>query len=217
MAAGDITKALSDQVRARLGEASKQGLLDDDIYAHMSRGQYDLAWRLNDGLIPELTKEASGNLASSRATLPGDFLRERLVMIGATDVVARRASITELDALDDNSLWLPSLTNPFYYIWYNITAAAVVLLVDVSNAASTDAYKLKYVAKPTEVDASTDPDYDSNLYGLIVDFAVMRGRQMQKEYAEAERLWRRYQDQVRVMNSRYELGRLHEDVPGDVA
>ena len=213
--AGEITEALRDRVRSRLGQVSKQGLLAEHIYSHMNRGQSDMAWRLNDGAMLELTKQASGNLSSSRVSLPADFLRERIVMVGATDIVARRPNISELDALDDNTLFVPSATNPFYYIWHNETADEVMLLVDVSDAASTLAYKLNYVAKPTDVSESVDPDFATNLHNLIVDFAVMRGRQMAKDYAEAKRVWNDYQDQIRIINSRFEPGRRHEGVPGD--
>jgi len=215
MATGDVSKALRDRVRQRVGQASQDGLLPEDIYAFLNRAQYDLGWRLHDAAMPEMTDIASGNLTASRVALPADFWRERTVDVGATNVVATRWNITELDALDDNTLLTPSAANPYYYIWEQAADGATRLLVDVSDAASTLAYRIRYLKNPTDMSDTADPLYKSNKHSMLVEFAVMMYHQMKLNDGERGRSWQQYLAQIIAINTRYMPGYLFQGVPGD--
>lgn len=208
MAAGDLTDTLVDRVRSRTGQPSKQGILDDEILAYLNRGQMDLHLRLNDNAMPLLKAQATGNLTASRVALPTDFSRMVLVRIGADKIVARPWEVLELDTLEDNVYHLPSLSNPYYFLWYNATDEDIRLQVEVSAPASTAAYIVDYIKRPAEIDTDTDPVYSTHLHNLLVDFAVARCREQRKEYPEARRVTRLYYERIMAINTR------HRTLPG---
>jgi len=218
MAAGDITDALVDRVRNRIGEPSKQGVLDEEIHAYLSFAQRDIAMRLNEAAIPELTPVTSGSLSSSRATLPSDLQRIRVLQVGTNGYPARRWPVVWRDALSNNSLVNPSAEEPYYWLWYNTTAAAVVLNVEIDDATSTADYDLHYVETPADVDTDTDPQLSTRWHGLMVDLAVALARSAKGEWGEYDRVRRKYLSRARVQNNRYSgrgLRALDEE-PGDV-
>jgi len=218
MAAGDLSDALRDRVRQRVGQSSQSGLLDEDIFAFLNRAQYDLGWRLHDAAMPELTEVASGSLTASRVALPTDFWREVTVDIGtgSSRQTCVRWPVTQLDALDNNTLLTPSTSSPYYFIWYQATDGALRLIIDLGNAASTSAYQLRYVKLPTTMTTDVDPLYKSDKYGMIVDFACMMYHQMKGNDAQRARLWQQYIAQIITVNTRYMPGTLHEGKPGDI-
>ena len=217
MAAGDVSKSLVDLVRAHLGEASQQGMLTVDIYAFLNRAQYQVARRLNDNAIPELCEIATGSLTNSRVGLPSDFIRERYVDIGATNIRARRWNISELDALDNNTLYTPSPTKPYYYIWYNATDAALRLHVDISAPTSSSAYALHYIKAPTDMSDSLDPILTADKHGMLVACTLWMCWHQMGQPKEAERQWREFIKLVNAQNSRHRRGgRRNESKPGDI-
>ena len=216
MAAGDKSDALLDRVRARIGEPSKSGILDDVLWQFVNLAQLDLIERLDDNDIPELTEIASGSLTNSRVGLPADFLRPRLLLIGSNEIPARRWPVHELDALEGSTVYVPSLTDPYYYIWRDATDDAIRLKVEVGNASSTDAYKLFYTKLPAAIDTDTDPDFGDHLHDLLVDYTVSLCRMVAKEYGERDRVRRQYFDQVATFSSRGVGNEPFDDVPGDL-
>ena len=212
MAAGDVTKALRNAVRARIGPASTLGFTDAQIYSYLSYSQHDIAWRVPDAALNELTSVASGNLAGSSFTVPTDFLRERLVKVGTTGVVAGRVSVAEQKSI---SALEPTATNPFYYLWYD--GSTVKFRLFVGNDVSTLAYTLMYVAAPTAVDASTDPLLNTGLHGLMVQFAVRRCRELRGEYDLAQVELAAYLASVSVVAFRYGHTKRNDGAPGDPA
>jgi len=217
MAAGDISDGLRDRVRAYIGQASQSGILAADIFKFLNRGQHNLVRRLNDNAMPELLAIASGTLTNSRVALPADFVRERFLDIGATEIRATRWDITELDALDDNTLFVPSLSDPFYYIWYDVTDVALRLQVDVNSAASTAAYKLHYVKQPTDMTTDADPLIRADKHHLLVYYALWRCWHQRQEAKEAERMWGEYIRGINRINARHtgRNKRRNEGKPGD--
>jgi len=215
MAAGDIAKSLRDTVRARIGEPSETGVETVDIYAFLNEAVYDVMWRINDGAMPEMTDLATGTLTNSRVALPATFWREWLVQIGASDYVAQQWDISELDALANNTLTAPSATNPYYFVWYNVTDAAIRLHVEVGNPADSSAYDIFFVKTPTDMSDSVDPELTAALHELLVDYCTMRCREQRGEYGEAERLRRGYIAKIDAINSRYREGSRNEGRGGD--
>ena len=110
MAAGDVTDKLVDQVRSRLGEPSKQGLLDEEIIGYLNFAQRDLAIRLNDAAVPELTPVVTDHLVAARAAVPADLQRVRLSPSGPTKS-RRRRPVPERDAFTDN-IYAPPTMSP---------------------------------------------------------------------------------------------------------
>lgn len=220
MAAGDISKALRDRVRAHLGEPSQEGILSSDIYAFLNLAQHNVVRRLNDNAMPEMCAIATGSLSSSMAALPATFVRERFVEIGATNIRARRWDISELDALDNNTLTEPSSSNPYYFIWYSTGAAGLRLQVDVGLPTSTLGYRLHYVKQPTDMSDSVDPVLSAEKHGLLVSYALWLAWHQLEEPKEAERQWAEYVKQVNRINSRHSRRtgrRRNEAQPGDAA
>jgi len=213
--AGAVAQGLRDRVRARVGKPSESGLETVDIYAWLNEAQHELIWRLNDGAIPEMTAIATGVLTNSRVALPTLYWRDWLLQIGTTDKVATRWDVTELDALDNNTLTLPAADNPYYFVWYHPTDAAVRLQVDISSPTSTDAYDLYYVKTPTDMSDSVDPVLTAEKHELLLDFAVIRYREQRGEYPEAQRIWNGYIAKINAWNSRYAPGSRHEGGAGD--
>lgn len=217
--AGEITQALRDRVRSRIGEASKQGILDQEIYDFLNMAQRDLALRLHDAAIEELTQIATGTLTNSRVALPSGLVRERLVKVGANDIPAKRWDVSQLDAVANNVMQQPSLADPYYFIWYNATDAAVRLCLEVGNASSSDPYDVYYAKMPTKITAAVDPDYNEEWHDLIVDMAVALCRMAKAEAEEYQRMRNEYLRKTAEANSRYlatEIGP-YEGEPGDTA
>lgn len=218
MATGDVSKALRDRVRAYLGQVSQEGILSVDIYKFLNRAQHNLVRRLNDNAMPEMLEVASGNLTASRAALPSDFVRERFVEFGASDIRAERWNISELDALDNNTFTVPSTTNPYYYIWYDASDAALRLQMDV-GASSTGAYKLHYVKQPTDMSDAADPILRSDKHHLLIYYALWLAWHQLHEAAQAEYMWGEYIKGVNRINGRHSRPnrRRNESKPGDAA
>lgn len=216
MAAGDIAKALRDTVRARMGEPSETGLETVDIYLFLNEAQHNLMWRLHDGAMPEMSGIATGTLTNSRVALPADYLREWLVQIGATDEVAQLWDVSELDALDNNTLTAPAADNVYYFLWKDPTDGALRLNVEMGNPASAAAYDIFYMKIAVDMSDSVDPVLTEDKHDLLVDFAVMRCREQRHEWAEAQRILNGYLHKVNQLNSRYSDGYLHEASAGDV-
>jgi len=217
MAAGDITKAMRDRVRATLGEYSQQGVGDAEIYLHMNRAGYDVGWRLADAAIPEMTKRATGSMTSNQITLPSDFWRERVVYIGSALVMAKWWPISQLDALygiqgSTSTVHVPSATEPYAYIWPAAESAAVK--INVLGPAATATYELYYQIKPTDMSASVDPVYSTTTCDAIVMFTVARFREQAKNFPESERVFRQYREKCMVTNSRFAPGKRYEGAPG---
>ena len=218
MAAGDVSKALRDRVRAYLGQVSQEGILSVDIYKFLNRAQHNLVRRLNDNAMPEMLEVASGNLTASRAALPADFVRERFVEFGASDIRAERWNISELDALDNNTFTVPSTTNPYYYVWYDASDAALRLQMDV-GASSTGAYKLHYVKQPTDMSDAADPILRSDKHHLLIYYALWLAWHQLQEAAQAEYMWGEYIKGANRINGRHSRlnRRRNESKPGDAA
>lgn len=218
MATGDVSKALRDRVRAYLGQVSQEGILSVDIYKFLNRAQHNLVRRLNDNAMPEMLEVVSGNLTASRAALPSDFVRERFVEFGASDIRAERWNISELDALDNNTFTVPSTTNPYYYIWYDASDKALRLQMDV-GASSTGAYKLHYVKQPTDMSDAADPILRSDKHHLLIYYALWLAWHQLHEAAQAEYMWGEYIKGVNRINGRHSRPnrRRNESKPGDAA
>jgi len=217
MAAGDVSDALVDRVRAHVGQPSQNGILTVDIFKFLNLAQSNLVRRLNDNAMPELCAIASGTLTASRVGLPSDFMRERFVEVGASNIRARQWDISELDALDNNTLTVPSTTNPYYFIWYNATDAALRLQVELNVPASTSAYKLHYVKQPADMTTSVDPVLGVEKHGLLVEFALWLAWHQIGEAEEAERHWALYVEGINRVNARHRFGgRRNEGKPGDI-
>jgi len=218
MAAGDITDKLVDQVRMRLGEASKQGVEDEEIIGYLNFAQRDLAVRFNDAAIPELTPVASGNLVASRAPLPANFQRVRLLAIGSNKIPARRWPVPERDAFTDNIYVAPGATEPYYWLFYNTTDVAVRFHVEVGDPSSTDPYELHYTQNPTAMSTDVDPQINVRWHGLMVDLAVALARCAKGRWAEYDRLRRKFLRRAQKANARFsEAGVIpRDDEPGDV-
>lgn len=217
MAAGDVSQALRDLVRAHLGQPSQEGILTSDVYAFLNRAQFQVVRRLNDNAMPELCEVATGTLTNSRAALPTDFVRERYLEIGSDNVRARRWDISQLDALDNNTLFEPSATKPYYYIWHNPTDGATRLHVEIGDPTSSEAYKLHYVKAPTAMDDSTDPIIAADKHPLIVACALWMCWHYMRQPEEAEYQWGEFIRLVNAMNSRHSRGGTrNESTPGDI-
>lgn len=218
MAAGDVTAMLVDQVRSRLGEPSKQGILDEEIYGYLSFAQRDVALRLNDAAIPELTPVATGSLSASRAPVPDSLQRIRLLTVGTNNIPATRWAVPERDAFTDNIYVAPSSDEPYYWLFYNTSDDAVRFHVEVDDPSSTDDYELHYTKTPDDVDGSTDPELNVRWHGLMVDLATALARCSRSNWAEYDRLRRKYLERARKANARFsEAGVIpRDDEPGDV-
>lgn len=218
MAAGDVTDKLVDQVRSRLGEPSKQGLLDEEIIGYLNFAQRDLAIRLNDAAVPELTPVVTDNLVASRAAVPADLQRVRLLTIGANKIPATRWPVPERDAFTDNIYVAPSDDEPYYWLFFNTTDDAVRFHVEVGDPACVDAYELHYTKNPTVMTTDVDPEVNMRWHGLMVDMAVALARCSKGDWREYDRLRRKYLSRSQKANARYsEQGVIpRDDEPGDV-
>jgi len=217
MAAGDVTDGLVDLVRAHLGQASQAGMLTVDILKFLNMGQAAVVRRLNDNAMPELCAVVSGTLTASRVAFPADFMRERFVEFGATDIWARRWNITELDALDNNTLTAPSLTTPYQYTWKNVTDNALRLHIAVAAPTSTGAYKLHYVKQPADMTTDVDPVIGRDKHGLLVEFALWLSWIQRGQAEEGERHWALMIDGINRINARHSRGgSRNESKSGDI-
>lgn len=210
MATGDTTDTLTTRVRSRIGEPSKQGINDEEIWAYLSYAQRDLAMRLNEAAIPELTPVTESTLTNSRAAVPSspELQRIRLLQVGANNIPARRWPVVWRDALTDNAHINPSAAEPYYWLWYDSDDGAVRLNVEIDDATSTAAYRLHYVETPDDVYGSAsgdaaDPSLHERWHGLMVDLAVALARSAKGEWGEYDRVRRKYLARARTQNSRY--------------
>jgi len=208
------TAQLVGRVRYKSGQESVQAAVDEDILAHLNRGQEFLMWALHVSAMPEHTETATGNLTNSRVALPSDFAFEQLVEVGANLVTCRPWPVSGLDALDNIPQFTPSATQPFYYIWHNATDDAKRLHILLGDDSSTAAYSLRYVQKPPDLDLSgSDPLWNERCNDLLVDFAVMRMHESRGRRSQAQRIWGQIIDRVTRINGRHMPGPRHETRP----
>ena len=210
MAVGDVTAALVAEVRKRIGTSATLGFSDDLLRLWLTRGQYDLIWRLHTGAILEQTTTVSGVLTASKFPLPANFLREAYVKVGGKR--ARRWNVSERRNLG-GSLASPSASDPFYYLWHD--GSSVKGIVQVADAASTLPYDLFYVMRPLTLSASVDPLLGREYDDLLVYFALASCREQREEYEEEVALRAQYAWSINLVNSRFMPGPLTESVSGD--
>lgn len=169
------TAQLVGRVRYKAGLQSIQAVANEDIVAHLNRGQEFLMWGLHVSAMPEMSELASGTLTNSRVGLPADFGFEQLVEVGSTLKTARPVAPSQLDQLSNIPQHAPSATQPWYYIWHNATDNARRLHIEIGAPASTAAYELRYIQSPTDIDlVSSNPEWRERYNDLLVDFAVSR-------------------------------------------
>lgn len=204
MADGDISDAMVAAVRARSGLESVQQVTDADLFRFLNRGQQYLAQALRLEIMPAIKKRATGSLSSSMLTLPADFMYEQILMIGTDEVVARPFATAHYDQIVGNTFSEPATSEPYYQIWYDLTAGAVRMKVYVGNAASTAAYVLDYIADPPDIDTDTDPVVPASVQDMMVEFATARVREYQRDPGEKERLFAQLHERINALNSRYD-------------
>ena len=95
------------------------------------------------------------------------------------------------------------------------SSAAVYVIVDLGDAASTAAYELWYIREPTTITTSIDPDFGSTNRGLVEDFAVVECLRLRQRGAEADRVEAAYHTRLRIISSRYTGEKPYEGEPGD--
>lgn len=214
MAAGDITKILRDNVRVRVGEPSKTGILDAQVLAYLNAAQDDLLIRVDNGALGSVSETDTGNLTAAAepchtgavsVALPADFVREIIVMYD--DIQAKLVEVSELDQLDDSYHRAPSTTNPYYYIWNEL------LYVEAGTTAQT-AYSLYHINRPAVLTLTVDPTISDEFFGMMEDFAVARCREQTGDYDEKRRILEQYKNRCIVLNSRWGAP-VYEGEPGD--
>jgi hypothetical protein len=211
------TAELMGRVRFSTGQHSEQSQQDEEVLAHLNRGQEFLIWALAVSAMPEMTETATGSLTNSRVALPNDFAFEQLVEVGSTLVTCRPYPVSKLDALEGGiTQFTPSTSQPYYYIWYNRTDGADRLHILLGNDSSTAAYSLRYVKKPTDLDlTANDPVWNERANDVLVDFAAMRVMENMGNIAEAQRRWRELiLPRIARINGRHRAdGKRHETRP----
>jgi len=216
MAAGDITKALRDNVRVRAGEASQDGILDAQIIAYMNAAVDDILIRVDNGPLSSCSATATGNLTEAAepchtgavsVALPADFVREITLLYG--DEQAQLIEVSRLDEIDNNAHRAPTTTNVYYYIWDGSIFAE-------AGTVATKAYSLYYIQRPAVMSLTVDPTISGEFYGLIEDFAVAKCREQVGQYDEKQRILAHYSARCTVLNSRWGAP-VYEGSPGDAA
>lgn len=216
MAAGDITKVLMANVRVRVGEASKTGILDAQVLAYLNAAQDDILIRVDNGPLGSVSETATGDLTTAAEpchtgavsiALPADFVREIIVLYD--DIQAKCIDISKLDQVDDNYHRAPTTTNPYYYIWNE-------LLYVEAGVTTTTAHSLYHINRPAVLSLTVDPTISDEFFGMMEDFAVALCREQTGDYEEKRRIRQQYKDRCTILNSRWGAP-VYEGQPGDSA
>lgn len=161
MAAGDVSKALLAQVRARIAEPSSDTRSDDEIYGYLNEAQSDLVYRLCDAALLPLTEICNGVWSNGiyEYTTPADFLRERYVEVGGYP--APRMQLLEVDALRANVYHTASVTHPRY-----VFAEGKIRFYTGNADPGDGTYKVFYIRRPMWVRALTSAARSTNVVTL---------------------------------------------------
>jgi hypothetical protein len=153
-AVGDVSRALKERVKRRLGDVDGTMYTTNEIYMWLSEAIRDIVSRVPDMTIPEYCVTASYNgttsvtgiyaIVAGRSyyTLPPDFLRERGLTWSSDDVWATRISLDQVASKVE--LWNQGDTEPYYYIW----KGRIYLMVGTVGA--SDEFRLYYVKTPDD-------------------------------------------------------------------
>lgn len=185
--AGEITQDMIATVRHRLADPGGQRYSEAEIISYLNESQRHVVDNLPDGALWALTRVQSITLVAGTSSyaLDAAFLRQRRVLYKADDAVLW--PIAEIRALRQNVHHEGSETNPYYVIWNGKTIEFFVSAV--TQAGSEKAY-VWYVATPTDVSLTADPELPNMFRNLIeqraVATALMADPEVDFDAAEAE-------------------------------
>jgi len=194
--------ALIEAVRGQLG-ITALGLSDAEILVALNRAQWDFAWRLPDAAIPALCRTETGQMEDSRITPPDDFWRDRALLIGDSQVQAKRWPVAELGTITGAQ---PSRENPIYYLWAHGSqpfSGVLRIYVEIGDVLATDPYVLHYVGQPGTLALTSDPDWSDALAELAVSYAATECLGMRSQFVEQTRLAGEYLLHCRKLASRF--------------
>lgn len=219
--AGEISQAMRDRVRARLGDkgATNTSWSDAALFRFLNHGfQVLVAKKLPDAAVPYLTDVDEVTLIDGRKSyaLPTDFLRAR--RLEYKGLPAKRWPIHDLRALRRNVNYNPSETDPYFYIWNNN-----VYFENPVTQAGAEVYHLWYVRRPVAISATVDPELPRPFFEPVETFAVSRALEAisgpdepgQAAMAEAKRQMALFDELCYVMASRFRPGRPYDGTPND--
>jgi len=218
MAAGDLSKSLLAQARARLNEPTAQVWQDSDLYAYLNEAQLDLCDQLCVMALWPVTEITNTTLvaAQSSYSLPSDFLGG--IFVYYKDYGAVYWDTLEMGALGEDSATAnvnvsPAEDNPYYRIWGN----QIIFHVDGVTQSNGDVFTLFYLEEPTDMGDSTDPSFPKNYAHALVEYAVAKARETTEDFKEAHRANQFYLETCSIINARYRGTEPYEGPVGDPA
>ncbi len=172
MAAGDNSKQIISELRARLGDRSGDIWEDSVLYAFLNECCQTLAQVLPDGAMPDLTAVDQQLLVAAQSSydLPTDFMRARLCKYKG--IVAKHWPSLEKEALRDDVLLVPSESNPFWYI----EDGQLHFLVGSGGPtqSGSETYELWYMKNPATMSDTVDPSFPEHFWDILETYAMAR-------------------------------------------
>jgi len=218
--AGEISQDLLARTRTCLNEPAAITWQDSELYRYLVEAQRDLVGeRLPDAAVWQCQEIVRGTWTNGvyEYSLPGDFLRARYAAIGGASLAAATPavyiSLEEFNAMLANNYFGASKTNPFWSVDHNL-----LKFHTGSQNPDVATYWLLYVRQPTDLSSTVDPEVARIYEAALVDFAVSRAREQQRNFGEAQRMMAHYKARVAAICERYGgEGKAHQGVPGDPA
>jgi len=189
---GLVSVDMARAVRALVGDPAAGWWDDQQIYDFLSEAQRQLADRLPDSAVPELSTIQGRALSPPTASydLPDDLLRIRLIVYKGK--AARQWPLHELGTLSQAGA---SEDAPVFYVW-----GSQVVFPFVVTAGS---FYIWYTRRPPDIGGNADPVLGAGHRPVMESFAVSRCWQNIRHETEASWWMEWFKSQCAAVASRY--------------
>ncbi len=160
--------------------------------------------------MPEMTKTATGSLATNKIAFPTDCWRPR-ALEAPTGTWARHKPITQLYTAATTGVEAPSATDVLWYVWYNTSGPFII----TQGCAAGAAYVLYYLTMPVTMTTDVDPLYWAPRRELVKEFALAELLRLRQRFGEWQAIYTGYLAKVAAVNSRFRDGLTFDGLPGD--
>jgi hypothetical protein len=210
MAAGDISKALSDELGLRLEDPQEATFSQSTKIAMLNKGQVQLVNMLHDAFLTELESVSTAQTLTTQALAlsslntglgvlrGGEGIKRVLVKVGGTGngVWSTEINIDELKKLE-NSYLAYSDARPLHYIFQS----KINILITTYTATTIDVFFMKV---PLILSAAVDPILNNGLFGLVITLAEAQCWAMDAKIDRRNSALDIAFKEIQILNSRYQ-------------
>lgn len=180
-----LASDIANRVKRRFGDESGVQLTDDDIIKSINDAQRKIVRRSTSLLEVTATSSSVGN--TQEYNLPTNLFIFRMMMYkGSSDTAYRKMqgmSLQEFNEYIDG--WDQTTSDVGVPTTYSLHANKF-LVYPVPTAAVTNAFKLYYVRRPTDIVSLSDtPDLPEDYHTIIMDLVLKDAYEMDEDWEAA--------------------------------